>query len=419
MQAEVIFTGTEILLGEVINTHAQYLGRELSELGIEVTLHTAVGDDSEAIKTMLQNSLARTGLVIITGGLGPTGDDLTSESVAALLGLEMVRDEQTLHKLDLMYTRRGLPLPANVTKQALVPRGAEVLPNPAGTAPGLVLRSGSKTIILLPGPPGELKAVFEGHVRGYLQKIAGRGAVMHSTVLKLTGLSESQIQDLLQEMQIPDDRTISYVAVPGEVHVRVTVRAGSRAEAVRAAEETAARITAALSDYVFGREDEQLNETVAALLAGRGLTIAAAESCTGGRIMKLLTDLPGSSRYFVGGVVSYSNELKINLLGVPGKVIDSYGAVSEQTARAMAEGICRVTGSSLGLGVTGIAGPDGATPGKPVGLVYIALAAGDKVFCKGHVFPGQRAGVRAGAANTALNMVRRFLSNKSIDTNRK
>ncbi len=174
-----------------------------------------------------------------------------------------------------------------------------------------------------------------------------------------------------------------------------------------------------LNDYSLGRDDERLNETVAALLSEGGLTIAAAESCTGGGIMKKLTDLPGSSRYFVGGVVSYSNELKINLLGVPEEVLDSYGAVSEQTARAMAEGICRVTGSFLGLGVTGIAGPDGAMPGKPVGLVYIALAAGDQVFCIRHIFPGQRAEVRAGASNAALDMVRRFLSNKSIDTNRK
>lgn len=414
MQAEIIFTGTEILLGEIVNTHAQYLGRELAELGIEVTLHTAVGDDSEAIKTMLQNSLARTGLVIITGGLGPTGDDLTGESVAGLLGLDMVRDEQTLHKLDSLFTSRGLPLPAIVTKQAFVPRDAEVLPNSAGTAPGLIVRSRDKTVILLPGPPGELKAVFESHVRGYLKKITGHGAVMHSTLLKVTGLSESQIQEQLQELRFTDNQAVSYVALPGEVHVRVTVRAGGRAEAVRAAEETAARIAVALGDYVFGRDDEQINEAVAALLAERGLTIAAAESCTGGRIMKMLTDLPGSSHYFVGGVVSYSNELKINLLGVPGEVINSYGAVSEQTARAMAAGICRITGSSLGLGVTGIAGPDGATPGKPVGLVYIALAVGDKVFCMRHVFPGQRAGVRAGASNTALNMVRRFLSAHSL-----
>ncbi|MCL2337240.1 MAG: nicotinamide-nucleotide amidohydrolase family protein [Firmicutes bacterium] len=246
---------------------------------------------------------------------------------------------------------------------------------------------------------------------------------IHSTILKLTGLSESQVRERLQEISMPIDCTVSYVTVPGAVHVQLAVSAGSKSDAALAVEETAERITAALDDYVFARDDEQLNETVAALLTKRGLTMAAAESCTGGLIMKWLTDLPGSSRYFVGGVVSYSNEMKINLLGVPAQVLDSYGAVSEQTARAMAEGICRVTGASLGLGVTGIAGPDGATPGKPVGLVFIALAAGDRVWCKGHIFPGQRGGVRAGAANTALHMARRFLSaagaNKSIDTNRK
>ncbi|MFA7467303.1 MAG: competence/damage-inducible protein A [Desulfotomaculaceae bacterium] len=407
MQAEIVFTGTELLLGEVVNTHAQFLGRELAALGIEVTLHTAVGDNHAALKAILQDSLARTDLLIVTGGLGPTEDDLTSETVAALLGLEMVQDDNTLHKLNQIFAHRGLPLPASIKKQVFVPRGAMVLPNSAGTAPGLMIRSGGKIIILLPGPPRELKVVFENHVKSYLNKLAASGVAMHSIVLKVTGLSESQVQDRLQEMHVPGNPTISYVAIPGEVHVRVTARAGSQSR--RMAEETALRIAAELSDYVFGQDDELLNETVSSLLLERGLTISAAESCTGGQVMKLLTDVPGSSRYFLGGIVSYSNELKTDLLGVPGEVIASYGAVSEQTARAMAEGICRVTGSSFGLGVTGIAGPEGETPGKPVGLVYIALAAGDKVFCKRRIFPGLRTGVRAGATNTALNMVRQFL----------
>jgi len=409
LQAEIVFTGTELLLGEVINTHAQFLGRELAELGIEVTLHTAVGDNHEALKAILQDSLARTDLLIITGGLGPTEDDLTSETVAALLGLEMVQDDNTLHKLNLIFARRGLPLPVSIKKQVFVPNGAIVLPNSAGTAPGLIVRSGRKTIILLPGPPNELKTVFESHVKSYLKTIAGCGVVMHSTVLKVTGLSESQVQDRLQQMHVTGNPTISYVAIPGEVHVRVTARVNSHIEASRMAEETAVRITTELSDYIFGQDDELLNETVGALLLERGLTISAAESCTGGQVMKLLTDVPGSSRYFLGGIVSYSNELKTDLLGVPGEVIATYGAVSEQTAIAMAEGICRVTGSSLGLGITGIAGPEGETSEKPVGLVFIALAAGDKMFCKRHIFPGQRTGVRVGATNTALNMVRRFL----------
>jgi len=409
LQAEIVFTGTELLLGEVINTHAQFLGRELAELGIEVTLHTAVGDNHEALEAILQDSLARTDLLIITGGLGPTEDDLTSETLAALLDLEMVQDDNTLHRLNLIFARRGLPLPVSMKKQVFVPRGAIVLPNSAGTAPGLIVRSGTKTIILLPGPPRELKAVFENHVKSYLKTIAASGVVIHSTMLKVTGLSESQVQDRLQEMRVPDNPAISYVAIPGEVHVRVTARLNSHAEASRMAEETAKRIAAELHEYVFGQNDEILNETVGSLLIERGLTISAAESCTGGQVMKLLTDVPGSSRYFLGGVVSYSNQLKTDLLDVPNEVIANYGAVSEQTARAMAEGICRVTGSSLGVGVTGIAGPGGETPGKPVGLVFIALAAGDDIFCKRHIFPGQRTGVRIGAANTALNMVRRFL----------
>lgn len=409
MQAEIIFTGTELLLGEVINTHAQYLGRELAGLGIEVTLHTAVGDNRDTLKKTLQDSLYRTDLLIVTGGLGPTEDDLTGETVAELLGLEMVPHEGTLRRLEHIFNRRRMPMPVSMQKQAFVPRGAVVLTNSAGTAPGLIITSGRKNIIMLPGPPRELQAVFEGHVRHFLEQVAGRGVVMYTTLLKVAGLSESQVQDRLQEMHVPGNPAISYVAMPGEVHVRVTARTSSEPEARRMAKEMAARVETELGDYVFGRDDELLEETVGLLLLERNMTVSAAESCTGGQIMKRLTEVAGSSRYFVGGIVSYSNELKINLLGVSGKLLACYGAVSEQTAGAMAEGVCRVTGSSIGVGVTGIAGPEGGTPEKPVGLVYIALASGDKVFCQRHIFPGQRTGIRAGATNAALNMIRRFL----------
>lgn len=409
MQAEILFTGTELLLGEVHNTHAQYLGRELAELGIEVTRHTAVGDNRETLGTAMQDALSRTDLLLVTGGLGPTEDDLTAETAAALLGLDMVVDPGTMRKLEELFARRRVPMPSSMKKQALVPRGAAILPNPAGTAPGLVLQSGPKTIIMLPGPPRELKAVFDKHVRQLLRQLAPGGVVMHTTVLKLAGLSESQVQDRLQELHAPGNPVISYVALPGEVHVRVTARTGNEGESRRLAGEMAARVESILGDHLFGRDEELLEETVGMLLAARGLTVSAAESCTGGQVMKRLTDVAGSSRYFVGGVVSYSNELKINLLGVPAEVLERHGAVSEQTAGEMAGGVRRVTGSAIGIGITGIAGPEGGSPEKPVGLVYIALDDGEKTFCHRHIFPGPRTGVRAGAVNCALNMLRRYL----------
>lgn len=424
MRAEIIFTGTELLLGQVLNTHAQYLGRELTRMGIEITRHTTVGDNRELLAMVLKESLARVDILIITGGLGPTEDDLTRETVAGVCGLEMVTDEPTLEKLKSNFSRRGLTMPGNMKKQAMVPRDSIILPNPKGTAPGLVVRKGNKLIIVLPGPPRELKTVFEGSVKGLLEPLSGQGVVMYSTVLKLTGLSESQVQDMIQELHEKDNPAISYVAMPGEVHVRVTARSDNERSARKVAGQAVLLIEQKLGDFIYARDDEVLEKKVGKLLAEKGLTISVAESCTGGQIMSRLTNVPGCSGYFAGGVVSYSNDLKVNLLGVPEDIIAAYGAVSEQTARAMATGIRKLTGTSLGIGVTGIAGPDGGTAEKPVGLVYIAMAAGDTTYCDRYIFPGSREGVRNGATNTALNMVRKYITGtlggqKTVDTNRK
>jgi len=409
LQAEIIFTGNELLLGEVLNTHAQYLGRELSAQGIEVKLHTTVGDNWAMLKKVLQSALNRSSLLIVTGGLGPTDDDLTKETVADLLGLDLVMDGQTLAGLEDIFARRGVTMPKNMKKQALLPRGARIFPNPVGTAPGILLQTGGKTIILLPGPPRELKAVFEGSVKKYLASVAGRGMVMRSKLFKLTGISESQVQDKLRGVQTGENTNISYVAMPGEVHVRVTGRGENEQQAQKLVDDLSVQVSARIGGYVFGVNDEMLEQMVGRLLASRRLTVSVAESCTGGLVAKRLTDVPGSSRYFLGGVVAYSNEVKIKQLGVPREVIARFGAVSDETARLMAEGIRRVTGSALGLGITGIAGPGGGTPEKPVGLVYIALAGDRHTNCRQYRFPGQRDGVRSGAANASLNMLRQFI----------
>jgi len=410
LQAQIIFTGDELLMGEVLNTHAQYLGRELAAMGIEVLLHTTVGDNRALLRAVLQNAWDRSDLLIITGGLGPTTDDLTKETVADFLQLDLVPDKPTLQGLEKFLARRGIAMVESMKKQALVPRGARVLPNPVGTAPGLLIEKDDKIVVLLPGPPRELQAVFAGAVKERLKFVAGKGTVMHSQVYKLTGLGESQVQDRLADIDGRDNPVISYVAMPGEVHVRVSARAASGKAAKDMVDALARRVEKRLAKYIFSTGDEELKEIVGVLLADRGMTVSLAESCTGGYIMKLLTDVAGSSRYLAGGVVAYSNEIKTSQLGVPRETIDRYGAVSEQTARLMAEGVRRAVGSTLGIGVTGIAGPDGGTPEKPVGLVYIALAGREKTVCRGYRFPGQRAGVRAGAANAALHMLRQYLT---------
>lgn len=409
LQTEIIFTGDELLFGEVLNTHAQYLGQELSALGIESLLHTTVGDNFKMLKTVLLNSIKRSDLILITGGLGPTTDDLTKETVADLLNLDLIIDEQIFHALGYGCGQRGLTMTDSIKKQALVPHGALVLPNPVGTAPGILIQKNGKIIILLPGPPRELKAVFEGSVKKYLESFADRGLVMSSRVLKLTGISESQVQDKLDGIEGRGNPTISYVAMPGEVHVRITARATSKKKAQEIVDDLYIRVKQALENYIFSTDDEVLKEIVGALMIEQGKTISLAESCTGGQIMKILSDVPGSSRYLVGGVVAYSNEVKINLLGVPREIIDRYGAVSEQTARLMATGIRKITGSSLGIGITGIAGPGGGTLEKPLGLLFIALADKEKTICRVYHFSGQRAGVRSGATNASLKMLRLFL----------
>ncbi|WP_027717537.1 competence/damage-inducible protein A [Desulfovirgula thermocuniculi] len=408
MQAELIFTGTELLLGEILNTHAQYLGRRLLALGIEVILHTTVGDNWERLAQVLRQSLQRADLIIITGGLGPTSDDLTKETVAGVLGLPMVVDEPTLRSLEEYAARRRVAVTEGVAKQACFPAGARILPNPVGTAPGALLEHQGKVLVLLPGPPGELKAMFEEAVVPYLSSLVGRGPVIYSRVIKVTGLGEVGVQQLIGDLE-GEQASIAYLARPGEVHVRVSARAAGAEQARQVVGDLLGRVQERLGDYVFGFDDEVLEEVVGRLLAERGLTLALAESCTGGLIGARLTSVPGSSRYFLGSLVAYHNRVKEKVLGVPGELLQSCGAVSREVAVTMARGARLLAGADIGVGVTGIAGPEGGTPDKPVGLTYIALDVPEGSLAREFRFPGRREAVRQGAANAALNMVRLYL----------
>jgi len=410
VQAELIFTGTELLLGQVENTHGQFLGRQLSALGIEVIMRTVVGDNSHNLKEVFSRALKRSNLIITTGGLGPTTDDVTKETMAGLLGLEMVLHEGALKSMQEFFNRKGIDMPKIVTKQAYIPAGATVLPNPEGSAPGIMLEHKGCIIIMLPGPPNELRAIFNNSVQPYLAKREYKGEVTFSRVFKLTGISESAVQERLAGLGGQGNPGLAYIAKPGEVHVRMSARASKADKARAMVSELAEKVRHRLAGYIFGADDEVLEETVGNLLTEKGVTVAVAESCTGGLITQRLTNVPGSSRYLTGGIIAYNQSIKKKLLGVSPTVLDVHGTASKECAVAMAEGVCSVTGARLGLAVTGITEPlQEGRPAKPVGLVYIALAAPDGTCCREFRFPGQRWGIRWGAANAGLNMIRLYL----------
>jgi len=411
MQAELIFTGTELLLGEINNTHAQYLGSQLSALNIEVVLHTTVGDNWERMADVLRHALGRSDLVIITGGLGPTSDDLTKETVASVLGLAMATDEATLQALASHFSRRGMTMPASNRKQAMFPVGSVILPNPVGTAPGALVRTEKNMVVMLPGPPRELAAIFEESLVPMFREYAVQGEQVRKVTVKLTGIAESEVQDRLLDLEKDEGIELAYLAMPGEVHVRVTARHADPAVAEKMVQKKTQQIRSRLNSYVIGYDDEVLEQVVNEHLLHRGLTVAVAESCTGGMVTKRLTDVPGSSQCILGGVVAYANPIKERLLAVPPPVISLYGAVSGQTATAMARGVRLAFSSDIGLGITGIAGPGGGLPDKPVGTVHIALDTAERTSHRHYVFPGARPAVRQGAANAALHMLCMYLKN--------
>lgn len=409
MRAEIIFTGTELLLGQIINTHAQCLGQELAGLGIEVVRHTTVGDDWERLTRAIREALDRVDLVITTGGLGPTTDDLTMGAVADVLELPLVMDESVLAWIREIFARRGKPVPENVVRQAYFPEGATILPNATGTAPGCIVEKTGKIVVALPGPPRELTPMLEDHVVPFLSKRVVRDSVFGFRVLRVTGIAEYDVQERLQDLGGQGNPGIGYIAKPGEVHIRITAKGKGAAETERLIAGVMSQVEMRLRDYIFAVDDEDIEAVVGKLLGTAGYTIALAESCTGGLVASRLTDVPGSSEYFKGGVVAYANDVKEKVLGVPAAVLEQNGAVSPETAVAMAEGIRKVIGADIGVGITGIAGPTGATLEKPVGLVYIAVATPAGTESKRFNFPGGRFAVRLGAANASFKMVRDFL----------
>ena len=413
VRAEIIAVGSEMLTPDRVDTNSLFITERLNEIGIDVIAKSVAADDREVLGGLLRLALSRAEVVVFTGGLGPTSDDVTREAVAESLGVEMDEDPETLDRLERRFARRGVAMPSINRRQALVPRGAEVIANDKGTAPGLLFERDGKVIALLPGPPREMKAMFEGLVRGRLARLAGRSGVFRR-VLKTTGRPESHIEEIVQPIYarwtsapVPIQTTI--LATPGQIELHLAVRAESAAHAAGILDAATDEIAAALGPTLFARDNRRLEEVVGAMLRERALSIATAESCTGGLLASRLTDVPGSSDYVDRGVICYSNQAKADLLGVPDTMIREHGAVSESVGLAMARGIRERAHTDLGVGITGIAGPTGGTPAKPVGTVVVALAWAGGERVRTLWFPGDREQVKFHASQGALDMVRRHL----------
>jgi nicotinamide-nucleotide amidase len=408
MLAEIIAVGSELLTPYRLDTNSLYLTAELNKLGIRVIHKSVVGDSRDDIRATFRHALDRSELIVGCGGLGPTDDDRTRETVAELLGRELRRDDEVLRGIQERFRRFARTMPEINERQAMVPAGAIVLANPRGTAPGLWMEGGGHIVILLPGPPSELKGIYESEVRARLtrQGIAER---LFSRDLRVTGLPESEVEQRVRPLYAlyPETET-TILATPTGIQLHPRTWSRDPAAAEKMLDEIVSRMVLALGEHVYSTQGETLEDVVARALTENRATIAVAESCTGGMLAERLTNVPGSSSYFLGGVVCYSNELKSSLVGVPADIIDSKGAVSSETALALADGIRKRTGATLGIGITGIAGPSGGTPEKPVGLVHIGIADERGSRERASRFPGDRERIRFQATQQALDTVRRY-----------
>ncbi len=408
MKAEIIAIGSELLTPDRVDTNSLFLTEQLNRLGIEVVRKLVVGDQRGQIRDAFREALGRAELVVSIGGLGPTEDDLTREALAELLGRRLILNEAILLGIQARFRRLGRQMPEINQRQAMVPEGAIVLENTQGTAPGLWLETDGRIVILLPGPPQELKPMFTQQVEG---RLAWRTTAvrLYKRELRVAGMAESDVEQRIAPIytRYPDAQT-TILASPGEVQIHLRAWSADATAAEKLLKEMVERIVMALGENIFTTKGESLEEVVARDLNLNGATIAVAESCTGGLLSQRLTSIPGSSSYFLGGVVCYSNDLKRVWVDVPADLLESKGAVSMEVARALAEGIRRRSGSTLGLAVTGIAGPGGGSPDKPVGTVHVALAerAGGKERTL-HL-PGDRDRIRWQASQAALDLVRRY-----------
>lgn len=409
MKAEIICVGTEILMGNIVNTNAAYISAGLAGLGISCYYQSVVGDNDARLKEVFDESSKRADIVILSGGLGPTEDDLTKETVSRALNKKLILDDKAWKQIQKFFEKRNLKLTDNNKKQAYVPEGAKVLYNKNGTAPGIIVEGEGVTAILLPGPPGELIPMWDNQVVPYLRSISGE--CFYSEMVKICGSGESFVEtDLKDLIDAQDNPTIATYAKTGEVHVRVTAKAGSEKEAHKLVKPVVKEIKKRFGSKIFTTDESvTLEASVIQLLFENGLTLAAAESLTGGMTMSRLINVPGASNVVKMGFVTYSNKSKRKALGVKRSTLEKFGSVSEQCAKEMVKGCASAVKADVAVSLTGIAGPDGGTDEKPVGLTYIGVSVLGRIKVKKYLFSGEREKIRESATAAALTLLRQCL----------
>lgn len=407
LKAEIICVGTELLLGDILNTNAQFLAKELAALGITVHHQWVVGDNEGRLAQLVGEAMERSDLLVFSGGLGPTADDLTKETVARCFDDTLQLEPSILEAIQAYFAATGRHMPPHNEKQAMVPQKGGWFENHNGTAPAVWFQKDAKRAVLLPGPPSELKPLWTEQVRPFLSD--GQQRVLHSLTLRITGIGESHVEEKVGHLFESENPTAAIYAKTGEVQIRITARAASHEEGERACRAYAEKFRAILGDVIYGEDASDLEHTLVQTLTEKGLTVATAESCTGGLVSQRITQVPGSSEVFGFGFCTYANEAKHKLLGVSGATLATVGAVSRQTAAQMALGAARVSGADIAVSLTGIAGPGGGTAEKPVGLVYVGAARGDEVYVAKLLLGNRdRQSIRISAANRALDYARRL-----------
>lgn len=407
MVAELISVGTEILLGEILNTDAQFLAAELSKIGVDVYHQVVVGDNAKRLKEALEQAYSRADVIIASGGLGPTPDDITKEVIADFCGEELVLHEESLKRMEDYFERMNRKMVKSNVKQAMMPKNAIVLKNNCGTAPGCIIEKDQKAVIMLPGPPSELTAMYKESVLPYLEKKAGEK--LYTKTFHIFGIGESAVAERFSEMmEKGTNPSLAPYAKTGEVHLRLAVKAKTPYEANEILEKASKELKDELGSFIYSEDGKSLNETAVSLLVKNKKTVSFAESCTGGLAAKMVTDVSGASSVLNESYITYANASKEKILGVKHKTIEENGVVSEQVAREMAEGVRRISGADIGVGITGIAGPTGATETKPLGLVYVAVSTEDETKAVELRLNGNRDKIRYLTCLNVFDMIRKL-----------
>lgn len=414
MTVELICVGTEILMGNIVNTNSAYLARQCARLGLSVYYQSVVGDNEERLAESIRQAIGRSDITILTGGLGPTPDDLTKEVAAKVMGMPLEKNQACVEMIKRNLSKTSFStIPSNNWKQAMVPKGAVVLMNSNGTAPGLILEKDGKEVILLPGPPGELTLMFEEQVMPYLAK--KQPGILYSEMVKVCGIGESRVAEKIDDLiATQTNPTIATYAKESQVDIRVTAKGKNEKEAKALVKPLVKELKERFQEAVFTTKEEvSIEEALVELCIKKGITLSTAESCTGGLIAGRLVNVSGVSDVFPGGMVTYSNSCKHKMLGVKKETLKDYGAVSKRTAKEMAKGICKAMHTDVGIAVTGIAGPAGGTKKKPVGLVYISCCYQGNVTVEKYIFKGNRKKVRENTVVRALDLARRCILHAS------